>query len=267
MTRELFQLGMRSHPFLAIAAIVAIASSAHADDADDLKRQGLKAAQDKNWELARELFQRSYERDPRPLTLFNLAVAQEHTDKLVEASASYTAFLAQPSTPDTEPFRRLARTALPALEQAIPTLTIHATGVAAGDAIELDGRPASIVASIPLDPGSHIVVVRRGGVAVAERSVALARSARDTVDLVVPVPLVPSPRPPRPPPDAEPATASIALQRSPAAPAPKSLLRSGWFWGITAVVVVGAAGAGYYYLNVPNREPTRGTFGPPVPVP
>jgi len=126
MTRDLFQLGMRSHPFLAIAAIVAIASSAHADDADDLKRQGLKAAQDKNWELARELFQRSYERDPRPLTLFNLAVAQEHTDKLVEASASYTAFLAQPSTPDTEPFRKLARTALPALEQAIPTLTLHA---------------------------------------------------------------------------------------------------------------------------------------------
>jgi hypothetical protein len=255
---------MRSYSSLAIAVIVAMASSAHADDADDLKRQGLNAAQDKNWELARDLFQRSYERDPRPLTLFNLAVAQEHTDQLVEASASYTAFLAHPTTPDTEPFRKLAKTALVTLEQAIPMLTVHATGLAAGDAIELDGRPASIVAPIPLDPGSPTLVVRRGRDAIVERAVTLARSARDAVDLTVPIPVVPPPRPPLEPGST---ISSIAVQRSTAAPAQKSILHSGWFWGIAAIVVVGAAGTGYYYLNVPSREPTRGTFGPGLPVP
>jgi hypothetical protein len=261
---------MRSRPLLAIvtALLVTAAASAHADRIDPataLRQEGLKAAQDKNWEVARERFEQSYALDPRPLTLFNLAVAQEHTDRLIEASASYAAFLEQPATRNSEPFRKLARDAIPALDRAIPTLQIRTSARLPDDAIELDGRPATTSAAIPLDPGAHTVAVRRGRDPVAQRTVTLVRAAREEVEIVVPAP---PPPPPRIEPPPEPAM-RLTFERTPPPPPPRSssLLRSGWFWGVTAVVVAAAAGAGYYYLALPTHAPTQGTLGPPIPVP
>src|SRR5262249_44668033 len=51
---------MGAHRLLAIAAVVLAAPAAYADQASTLKQQGLKAAQDKNWEVARERFEQSY---------------------------------------------------------------------------------------------------------------------------------------------------------------------------------------------------------------
>jgi hypothetical protein len=259
---------MRSHQILAIAAVLAAAPAARADPASALKQQGLKAAQDRNWEVARERFEQSYALDPRPLTLFNLAVAQEHTGRLVEARESYAQFLEQPATGESDQFRKLAKAAIPALDRAIPTLQIRASGATAADAIELDGVAASTADPIPVDPGSHTIVIRRGRDAVVQRTLAVARGTRNDVVIEVPAPPVALsvvPPPVQPPP--EPAT-RVTFERPPAAPEHRSVLRSGWFWGATAVVVLGAAGAGYYYLNVPNRDPTRGTLGPGVvPVP
>jgi hypothetical protein len=161
---------MRAHQLIVIAALALAAPRAHADQASTLRQQGLKAAQDKNWDVARERFEQSYALEPRPLTLFNLAVAQEHTGKLVAARESYAAFLEQVAPGENETFRKLARDAIPTLDEAIPTLRIRATGLAAGDAIEVDGQAASTAAAIALDPGSHTVAVRRGGEAIAQRA-------------------------------------------------------------------------------------------------
>jgi hypothetical protein len=252
---------MRSHPILALAAVLVIAPLAHADQASTLKQQGLKAAQDKNWEVARERFEQSYALDPRPLTLFNLAVAEEHTDKLVEARASYATFLEQPATRESEPFRKLASDAIPALDRAIPTLLVHPTGLAAGDVIELDGRALSTATAVPLDPGPHSLAVRRGHAAIVERTVTLARAARDDVELEVPAP--PPVIPPHVPPPAQPDSLTFERPAPPPAHPHTSVLRSGWFWGVTAAVVV-AAGATYYVLAPPTRDPTKGTLGPGV---
>jgi hypothetical protein len=257
---------MPTRPLLAIVAVLLAASVARADPAATLKQQGLQAAKAKNWELARERFEQSYALDPRPLTLFNLAVAQEHTDRLVEARASYARFLDQPASRDSEPFRKLAQTALAALDQAIPTLRVHTTGLAPGDVVELDGSALAGDRPTPLDPGNHAIVVRRAGEPVAQRTVAVDRGARSDVELAVPVP------PPVPPPRVEPPPAPVVqlTVERPAPPPPEhhGVVHSGWFWGAAAVVVLGAAGAGYYYLHVPNRDPTRGTLGPGVlPVP
>lgn len=256
---------MRSHPIIAFAAVLAVSAHAHADQASTLKQQGVKAAQDKNWEVARERFEQSYALDPRPLTLFNLAVAQEHTDKLVEARDSYAAFLEQPASGDSEQFRKLARNAIPALDEAIPTLQVRASGLAAGDVIELDGRELAATGPTPLDPGSHTIVIRRAGASIAQRTVSLVRARRDEVEIVVPAPAPVVPPRIEPPP--EPAT-RVSFERPPPAREDRSLVRSGWFWGVATVVVLGAAGAGYYYLAAPNHDPTRGTLRPgPLPVP
>lgn len=280
---------------IAIAAVLAaapIAPDASADPAGELKQQGLKAARDKNWELARERFEQSYALDPRPLTLFNLAVAQEYTDRLVAARASYAAFLAQPPSRDSERFRKLARDALVKLDAAIPTLQIRVTGLAAGDVVELDGVVRSIAAPIAVDPGSHAIAVRRasrgggaaggaGGVGgggaggggddgkagqsgevVAQRTVALVRGQQADVELVVPIPVL-SPRIDRASAASEPA-AAIRFEHGAQDQPPSSVLRSGWFWGVTAAVVLVAAGAGYYYFEHRPEDPTPGTLGPGV---
>jgi hypothetical protein len=255
---------MRSHRIIAIAAALLVATPAHADQASTLKQQGLKAAKENNWEVARERFEQSYSLDPRPLTLFNLAVAQEHTSRLVEARESYATFLEQPATGESEPFRKLAREAIPTLDKAIPTLRIRASGLAPSDAIEVDGRTVAIAEPLALDPGSHTIVVRRGRDSIAQRSITLARAARDDVEIAVPVvPVVP----PRVEPPQE--LPRLTFERTPPPPPPErgGLLRSRWFWGITAAVVLGAAGATYYYLTPPVHEPTKGTLGPPIPVP
>ena len=252
---------------LVFAALALSAPRAFADQASTLKQQGLKAAQDKNWEVARERFEQSYALDPRPLTLFNLAVAQEHTGKLLAARESYAAFLEQAPPGEHETFRKIARDAIPTLDKAIPTLRIRVTGLAASDVVEVDGQDATIDAPIPLDPGSHTVAVRRGREALAQKTIALTRGRRDEVELTVPaasvVPVVPPRVEPRPEP-----TRLTFEQPAPAPREPSSLLRSRWFWGITAAVVLVGAGATYYYLSAPTADPTRGTLGPGVlPVP
>jgi hypothetical protein len=258
---------MRTRQLLVIAALALAAPRAHADQASTLKQQGLKAAQDKNWEVARERFEQSYALDPRPLTLFNLAVAQEHTGKLIAARESYAAFLEQATPGENDTFRKLAKDAIAALDKAIPTLRIRATGLAAGDALEVDGLEQRAATPIALDPGSHTVVVRRGREAIAQRTVTLARAGRDEVELAVPAPT--PVLPPRLEPRPEPPTKLTFEQ--PTTPPPRerpSLMRSRWFWGVTAAVVLAAAGATYYYLTPPTHDPTKGTLGPGVlPVP
>jgi hypothetical protein len=263
------RMPLRPLRLLVCAALALMAPRAFADQASTLKQQGLKAAQDKNWEVARERFEQSYALDPRPLTLFNLAVAQEHTGKLLAARESYAAFLEQAPPGEHETFRKIARDAIPTLDKAIPTLRVRVTGLAASDVVEVDGHDATIDAPIALDPGSHTVAVRRGREALAQKTVALTRGRRDEVELTVPVvPVVPA-VPPRVEPRPEPAR--LSFEQPTPAPGPRepsSLLRSRWFWGITAAVVLVGAGASYYYLTAPTADPTRGTLGPGVlPVP
>jgi hypothetical protein len=257
---------MRTHQIIAIAAALLVATPAHADQANTLKQQGLRAAKEKNWEVARERFEQSYALDPRPLTLFNLAVAQEHTSRLVEARESYAAFLEQPATSESEPFRALARRAIATLDEAIPTLRIRATNLGPDDTIELDGKAVTITEPLAIDPGSHTVAVRRGREVIMQRSITLVRAGRGVAELVVPSALPPPP-PPRVEPLSEPNKLTFERQ-TPPSPERGGLLRSRWFWGITAAVVLGAAGASYYYLSAPTRDPMRGTLGPGVlPVP
>ncbi len=259
---------------LIIAAIAFAPVGARAGgNADALNQQGIQAAQSKDWELARKRFEESYALDPRPLTLFNLAAAQEHTDKLVAARNSYTTFLDKSPPGKNEKFRKLAKAAIASLDAQIPTVHVVVNGLVGGDSVEVDGHAmnaAELSTPIALDPGDHTLVVLRHDESIVRKSVITAAGARDEVVLTVPAPhaepviavpptITVDPRPP-----------ITTIATIPVAPRKTgSIFASPWFWGITAVVVVGAATVGgyFYYHDTPTGDPTHGTLGPVVGVP
>ncbi|HTR52033.1 MAG TPA: hypothetical protein VMJ10_15075 [Kofleriaceae bacterium] len=254
---------------LAFAFAVGAAHLCHADPtAAALNQQGIKAAQAKDWELARQRFTESYALDPRPTTLYNLANAQERTDHLLAARDSYTKYLAATHPGDHDDFRRRATKALVALDEAIPTLRIAVASLPATGVVSLDGEDvtAKLDAPIPLDPGEHAVEVRDGSDVVAHRAVSLVRGAREHVELTgrrVDDTALARPEEPPPPPTG----AAVAIATKIPAPAAvtssshHSIFASGWFWGATTIVVLGLAAGGYYHFVYDSPDTTHGTLG------
>jgi hypothetical protein len=260
---------------VAVAIAIAIApAGARADGtADALNQQGIQAAQSKDWDLARKRFEESYARDPRPLTLFNLAAAQEHTDKLIAARNSYTTFLDKSPPGKNEKFRKLAKAAVANLDAQIPTLHVIVNGLVGGDSVEVDGHAMNateLATPLALDPGDHMLVVLRHDESIVRKSVIMSPGARDEVVLTVPPPH-PDPVivvPPKITVDPNPPITTIPTVRISPQPVAHhtSIFASPWFWGIAAVVVVGAASVGgyFYYHDTPIGDPTHGTLGPGV---
>lgn len=247
---------------LTLVLVLLAAAPVHAQSAATLKQQGIAAARAKDWETARARFEAAYKLDPQPLTLYNLAAAQEQTDRLIAARASFVAFLERALPGDNPRFRALAKEAIAKLDKDIPTIAIRLEGFTASVVVELDGRalpPSALAAPLQLDPGEHVIVASRGAEQLARREIMVSRGARQHTVLIAPPPAVVD----RPPPVV--ARPNPATPRAPAPGRAKEggVLSSGWFWLATSVVVLGAAGAGYYYViaDAPVESPTPGTLG------
>ena len=226
-----------------------------ADRAEDLKQEGVAAARRNDWELARKRFEASYALEPRPLTLYNLAAAEERTDKLLAARKTFAKFLATTKPGEHDKFRALAKTALEKLSTQIPTVRIRITGFAAGMTVTLDGAPAAVGTPIEVDPGAHEAVGTRDAVTV-RGSITVDRGERQELALAAPPPQVKEPAPP------------VVVEKRPVTvetePSGRSIFASGWFWTATAAVVVGAAGGYYFFVHDRTEDPTRGTLVPGV---
>lgn len=147
-----------------------LASTAHAQRASEAVlareqfRAGVAAARDGRWEEAAEAFQRSYELSPRPLSLLNLAGAYAQTERLVEAVEAYRMFLMERQGV-TARMRTDAEAQLADLEPRIPRARIVVAGIAEGDVVMLDEyelSTASLEQPLPVNPGSHTVMLTRG---------------------------------------------------------------------------------------------------------
>lgn len=213
--------------------------------------EGIEAAKSRDWVTARERFQRAYEIQPLPLTLYNLAAAQEKTGQFVEADRAYRIFLRETSEGDNEEFRKAASKRRAALRKRIAFVVVRASGIAPDDVLligDLQIAQAVLGESIPTNPGDLTIRVMRSGAAVASQSVRLGRGESKVVTLEVPpqaaLPAVTSaPPPPASTSAAPPVTATAA----PAEEAKGGVLRSPVFWGILTAVVLAGAGAGVYF--------------------
>ncbi len=199
-----------------------------------LFEDGRRLASQGRWEDAAERFRRSLDLRPTHAVRYNLAAALDRLGRLVEASELARTVVREARPAD--PVRRLAENLLRSASPRIGRLTIRVEGSARGAEVSVDGRgvpTARLGVAGPVDPGPHVVAVRRGD---REESRRVQVGEGEAVEVALPSPALP-----------EAAAAARAQTREPwrrEAPSQPAegggLLSRWWFWTAVGVVVVGA---------------------------
>lgn len=139
---------------------------ADVENARALFVEGARLGNEGRWKEARELYARSLQLKPAPITRYSLGVAQKETGRFADALSSFRAFLAEPEAPATARYREPARAAIAALEARIGHVTIAVEPRSTvGLTLTIDGVPVPPSSKRPreIDAGAHDVVARAPG--------------------------------------------------------------------------------------------------------
>lgn len=256
--RRLALAGLAALVLLALPAAPARAQS-DADRATALAmlQAGVDAAQDGDWESARVAFGRAYALVASTRVLMNLAGAQRHCDRLLEARASYERWLADATDRDAS-YRPTVEQALAEIDTEIPRLVVLVRNGQPDDVIQLDGATINVGESMLADPGTHTVTLMRGEATIASEPIELVVGDHQEVTLAAP--------------SFAPADVASTTPTRTVAPlmtdrANDDVTESPWFW-------VGVGGGGVVLLGViigvavaassggETPPPDMGTLGP-----
>lgn len=200
------------HALVVGLAVLALASSARADDASQaalaerLFRDGRALVTEGRLREACEKFAESRRLDPAPGTLLNLARCYEDVGRTASAWATYRELELRAVGPDQATRASFAHRRIAELEPTLAALVVHVApesrvpGLAVGfDDVEVGA--GGWETRVPVDPGRHRLVARAPGYAAWSRDVDVAPSARVDVDVGPLVPLAaettPAPAAPR----------------------------------------------------------------------
>ncbi len=213
-------------------------------------RAGVSAARSGRWWEALTAFSRAYELAPRPLTLLNLAGAQVETGQLVEGAESYRRFIREADGHAAEQIPA-AQEALAAVEPRIARVRLEITNLARRDVVQLDEASLSeavLGAELPVNPGEHVVLVRRQSEEIGRESFQVEEGERRTSPVRLQLPLAPLEQLP---PGGEEAGGGGS-----------SIFASPWLWIIVGVVVIGAGVGVAVALSSAGQDPFSGNIPP-----
>jgi hypothetical protein len=181
---------------LAVVAGVAWTGVVRADDggaAQALFDKGVADLEAGKPETACPAFAESQRLDPRAGTLFALADCEAALGKIASALGHYHEYLGWVSRLPADQQERhadrvaMARTQVEALQADVPTLTIIVwPSVPAGAVVERDGvvlQGAALGASLPIDPGNHVIVLRQPDAPEERVEVMMGKGDSKIVDL------------------------------------------------------------------------------------
>ncbi|MEM9191124.1 MAG: hypothetical protein AAGF12_18220 [Myxococcota bacterium] len=238
---------------------IAEAQAGQAALARQLRSDAVEAARSGDWARASELFERSYELAPRPLTLYNLAAAQMNVGRLVDADENFRRFLRDTSVGQHEQFRREAASSREALQDRIPYARIDIEGISAGDRVTLDDNDfanAALGSRLPINPGVHNVEVYRGEAVIARQRFEVEEGQTENIRLTV-----------------DPSSGALDPDEGGNGELNAgnsgddgddggggSVFASPIFWVITAVVLAAGAGVALAFILQEDEEPFQGTY-------
>ncbi len=141
--------------------------------------QGVQMLQDSQFAQAAALFERSYQDNPVPVVLFNLAFAYRGQGRTIEALRTLERFVQSPANTPAD------RIASAREEMARLTAMIAHVNIARAPAdaqVAVDARPAEgDLSDVQLDPGTHVIDARRDGYRPFRQELTLAPGARQTI--------------------------------------------------------------------------------------
>ncbi len=200
-----------------------------------LYKEGFDAASAGRWAEARDRFAAALAIRSSPKVLFSLAQAEEQLGQLTAAGRDYGLALDGAKAAGESDVASAAQSARAALEPRVPTVRIVAQGAPAATA-KLDDQPVAVGTPVPVDPGTHRLVVSAPGMRDAQATVAI--SERQRLDVPVRLDAAGS--------DATPAAASPSGPAGDAGSSPEAA-HGAFPWRTVGLV---AAGAGIVTLGV-----------------
>ncbi len=170
------------------AAITLAPTIAHADDAtaEALFQAGKALMEQKKYSEACPKLEASYKLDPAIGTKLNLADCHEKEGKLATAWGDWGEARDQAKRDNDKPRMDLAIRRQKELDPKVPKLTVTVTGPTTGLAVyrdELELESAMLGVPLPVDPGTHVVTLRRGKSVLREKKVDVAEKSTGDVTI------------------------------------------------------------------------------------
>jgi hypothetical protein len=166
----------------AFALVSLCAVDARADDALDELKAGYTLKQAGRCADAMAHFTRSYQLDPKPKAILNLADCEAQTGDLVDARSHAAQGRELATQQGDSKLQAVAADQLADIDKRLPRLTIRlAGGSPAGCAVTLDGRPvdpSTLGTEMGVNPGAHHVVASAPGFAERNFDINLLEAAR-----------------------------------------------------------------------------------------
>lgn len=194
MTRRLRRLA----PLALVLWPLAASTPAAAQDsatAEALFNRGLAEMEAGRYEAGCNAIAESHRIEPKPGALFTLAICESRWGHVATAFAHFGEYLALHEQLTPEQKRRqgerpkVAREEREKLAPLVPELALSLpSGAPAGTVVKRDGRAvdsAALGASVPVDPGEHVVSTQAPGGPVQETRIHLAHGEKKRVELQV----------------------------------------------------------------------------------
>lgn len=228
---------------LILVQLFAAPAVAEPDPAARAFAKGKQLFEEKRYVGAIEAFEEAYRLKPHFMVQCSIARCYENMNRFVLAAERYQQCLKEGAGASRMAAKITA--SLEAVEAQISRVTVRSPRP--GDEIFVDGRSAGRTPSeVALNPGSHVIEVRREGAKPARETLKTLGGEARTLELA-PVELAPAPRP-APGPVTAPATGQAPPEEKPAR---KGLSRL-WFWtgvGVTGALAIAAVALGVTTLQ------------------
>jgi len=183
--------------------IISGAALAYAEDpaaADALFNKGVSEMNAGNYEVACLAIAESQRLDPRPGTLYVFAECEAAAGRIATAVAIYEDFLRTVAGIKSVPARNKyfdrvnkAQAKKDALAKQVPELTLVLPAGASADVrMTRDGDALTAISlgvPIPVDPGEHVITAQTLTGEVRETRVTLTRGQKETVEILLPIPV------------------------------------------------------------------------------
>jgi hypothetical protein len=170
------------------AAMSTASSPAMADEAtSEALFQAAKGLMDqKKYAEACPKFEASYKLDPATGTKLNLADCHEKEGKLARAWGEWGEARDQAKRENDKARMDLAIRRQKELDPRVPKLTVKVTGPVTGIAVyrdELQLDPATFGVPLPVDPGDHVVTLRRGTSVLRDKKITVKEKTTEELTI------------------------------------------------------------------------------------